>query len=126
MWRAANDAAIAHPSAEAIAVVQRLFLWRARRPCCWYRPVARLISRAELPVGVAQLLQVVGLARADVFVAIVVLVDVRVLGRRVEWRGLVGIAAAFAKARRVLYGAKGAVDGLELLLARLHVMLAVR
>lgn len=37
-----------------------------------------------------------------------------------------GVGAAFAKARRLLDGAEGALDGLELLLASLPGVLAVR
>jgi len=81
-----------------------------------------------LAVGEGHRTQVVGLSRAGRgrLPPIVVAVDVRVLGRGIEGRGFVGVGAAFAKARRLLDGAEGALDGLELLLASLPGVLAVR
>jgi hypothetical protein len=64
--------------------------------------------------------QVVGVSRAERgFSAAVVPVDVRVLGCSVKRRGFERIRIAFAESRRLVYATEGAVDGLQLLLARL-------
>lgn len=76
---------------------------------------------AVLAVRDSKRAQVVGISRAEGrFSSAVVPVDVRVLGRGVKGRRFEGIGATFAEAGRLVYGAEGAVDGLELLLACLQ------
>jgi hypothetical protein len=55
-----------------------------------------------------------------VFSRVVGAIDVRILGRNIVGRGFESVRAAFAEPRRLVDRPKGAVDGLELLLARLQ------
>lgn len=74
-----------------------------------------------LAVREGKVSQVIGLSRGERgLTSVVVPVDVRVFRRRIEGRGLEGVDAAFAKARGIVDGTKGAIDGLELLLPTLQ------
>jgi hypothetical protein len=121
--RTAHDATVAGARSKARPFGQRLLFGRARGPCGWNRLLSAigLVLDAVLAVRNGKRAQVVGVSRAEgCFSSVVVPVDVRVLGRGVKRRGFEGIGATFAEAGRLVYGAEGAVDGLELLLACLQ------
>jgi hypothetical protein len=90
---------------------------------CWNGAVTAIGSLPQVVLAVCEgeRSQVIWVSRAQgSFSSVVVSVDVRVLGRSVKRRGLEGIGASFAEARRLVDSTEGAIDGLELLLARLH------